>query len=96
LLTTVSIQEQNIQALVDSGASQTIISPQVVKRHGIPYQIKSKPIPIILADEKPIGYGNGIIQIETKSTKLQIAGLECQMNINIIDLGETDMLIGYD
>jgi hypothetical protein len=68
----------------------------VVKKHKIPYRIKSKPIPIILADEKPIGYGNGMIRIETESTKLRIAGIECQINIDIIDLGETDMLIGYN
>jgi predicted aspartyl protease len=68
----------------------------VVERHGIPYQIKSKLILIILADEKPMGYRNGMIWMETKSTKLRIAGLECQMNIDIMDLGETDMLIGYD
>ena len=41
-------------------------------------------------------YGNGMIRLETKSTKLRIAGIECQMDINIMDLGELDMLIGYD
>ena len=50
----------------------------------------------MLADEKPIEYGNGIIQIETESTKLKIAGIECQIVIDIIDLGELDMLISYN
>jgi hypothetical protein len=49
----------------------------VVEKHEIPYRIKSKLIPIILADEKPMGYGNGMIRMETESTKLRIAGIEC-------------------
>ncbi|KAG9194056.1 hypothetical protein G6011_04091 [Alternaria panax] len=96
LLTTVSIQGQKIKALVDSGAARTIISPRMVEKHGVPYQIKKNPVPVVLADEKPMEYGNGMIWMETESTKLRIAGIECQMNIDIMDLGGLDMLIGYD
>jgi hypothetical protein len=77
LLTTVSVQGQKIKALVDSGAAQTIISPQVVEKHQIPYKIKDHPVPVVLADKKPIEYRNSIIRLETKSTKLRIAGIEC-------------------
>jgi len=49
----------------------------VVEKHKIPYQVKAKPVPVVLADEKPIEYRNGIIQLETESTKLRIAGIEC-------------------
>jgi predicted aspartyl protease len=96
LLTTVSVQGQEIKALVDSGAARTIISPRVVGKHKIPYKVKAKPVPVVLADEKPMEYGNGMIRIETESTKLKIAGIECQIVIDIMDLGELDMLIGYD
>jgi hypothetical protein len=68
----------------------------VVEKHRIPYRIKDTPVPVVLADEKPMEYRNGMIRIETESTKLQIAGIECQMNIDIMDLGELDMLISYD
>jgi hypothetical protein len=68
----------------------------VVEKHRIPYRIKDTLVLVVLADKKPIEYRNGIIRIETKSTKLQIAGIECQININIIDLGGLDMLISYN
>ena len=96
MLTTVSVQGQKIKALVDSGAARTIISPRVVEKHGVPYRIKKNPVPVVLADEKPMEYGDGMIRMETESTKLRIAGIECQMNIDIMDLGELDILIGYD
>jgi len=68
----------------------------VVEKHGIPYRVKDNPVPVVLADEKPMEYGGGMIRLETKSTKLRVAGIECLMNIDIMDLGGLDMLIGYD
>jgi hypothetical protein len=68
----------------------------VVEKHRIPYKIKDHPVPVVLADEKPIEYGNGMIRLETTTTKLRIAGIDCQMNIDIMDLGGLDMLIGYN
>ena len=41
-------------------------------------------------------FGSGMIRMETESTKLRIAGIECQMDIDIMDLGGLDMLVGYD
>jgi hypothetical protein len=41
-------------------------------------------------------YRNGMIRLETKSTKLRIAGIDCQINIDIIELGGLDMLISYN
>ena len=77
MLTTVSVQGQKIKALVDSRAARTIISPRVVEKHKIPYKVKAKPVLVVLADEKPIEYRNGIIRMETELTKLKIAGIEC-------------------
>jgi hypothetical protein len=68
----------------------------VVEKHGIPYRVKKRPILVVLADERPIEYRNGMIRLETKSTKLQIAGIECYMDISIMELGDLDMLISYD
>ena len=96
MLTTVSVQGQEIKALVDSGAAHTIISPRVVEKHGILYRVKKRPIPVVLADERPMEYGNGMMRLETESTKLRIAGIECYIDIGIIELGDLDMLISYD
>ena len=65
-------------------------------KHGILYRVKKKPIPVVLADERPIEYGNSIIRLETKLTKLQIAGIECHIDISIIELRDLDMLISYN
>ena len=54
-----------------------IISPRVVGKHKILYKVKAKPVPVVLADEKPMEYGNGMIRMETELTKLKIAGIEC-------------------
>jgi hypothetical protein len=68
----------------------------VVEKHGILYRVKKRPILVVLADERPIEYGNGMMRLETELTKLRIAGIECYMDIGIIELGDLDMLIGYD
>ena len=77
LYATVSVQGHKIKALVDSGAARTVISPQTVEKYELLYRVKKNPILIILADEKPIEYRNGIIQLETKLTTLQVANTEC-------------------
>ena len=50
----------------------------------------------MLADKRPIEYRNSIIKLETKSTKLRIAGIECYIDISIIELRDLDMLISYN
>jgi hypothetical protein len=68
----------------------------VVEKHGILYRVKKRPIPVVLADKRPMEYGNGMIRLETKLTKLRIAGIECYIDISIIELRDLDMLISYN
>ena len=68
----------------------------MVEKHGILYRVKKRPILVVLADERPMEYGNGIMRLETELTKLRIAGIECYIDIGIIELGDLDMLIGYN
>ena len=37
-----------------------------------------------------------MMRLETELTKLRIAGIECYIDIGIIELGDLDMLIGYN
>ena len=83
-------------ATIDSGAARTMISPRVVEMHEIPYWTKKVPMRAVLADDSPIAYRNGMIRLETKLVPMDLAGTESQEIINIMDLGEEDMLIGYD
>jgi hypothetical protein len=68
----------------------------VVEKHRILYRVKKRPILVVLADERPIEYRNGMMRLETELTKLRIAGIECYMDISIIELGDLDILISYD
>ena len=83
-------------ATIDSGAARTMISPRVVEMHNIPYRTKKVPMRAVLADDSPITYGNGMIRLETEPVPMNLAGTESQKVINIIDLREEDILIGYD
>jgi hypothetical protein len=51
-----------------------------------------------LADDNPMEYGGGLIQLETQPVPFITAELGRGRTevLNIIDLGEEDMLIGYD
>ncbi|EMD58101.1 hypothetical protein COCSADRAFT_104767, partial [Bipolaris sorokiniana ND90Pr] len=51
---------------------------------------------VVLADDSPTTYGNGWIRLETEVVTLRLAGQESREKISIMDLGETEMIIGYD
>ncbi|USP73296.1 Reverse Transcriptase [Curvularia clavata] len=96
LVTTVYVQGHKLQAIVDSGAARTMISPRVVEKYEIPYRSKKRPLQVISAEETPVAYGKGTIRLETELVTLEVSDTKSQMSISIMDLGETDLLIGYD
>ncbi|KAL6171371.1 hypothetical protein ACJQWK_02391 [Exserohilum turcicum] len=83
-------------ATIDSGAARTMISPRVVEKYDIPHQAKKVPMRVVLADDNPMAYGNDMIRLETKLVPMELAGRKSHVKINIMDLGEEDILIGYD
>ncbi|KNG47714.1 hypothetical protein TW65_05783 [Stemphylium lycopersici] len=48
------------------------------------------------ADDNPMAYGGGMMRLETQPVSLDVVEIRDQTTINIMDLGEEDMLIGYD
>ena len=51
----------------------------------------------MLADESPMAYGKGKIQLETKPVQVNVAGIESLMSINIMELGDNiEMFLGHD
>ncbi|KAH7562953.1 reverse transcriptase [Bipolaris maydis] len=96
LQATVLIDGHEVTALIDSGAARTVISPRVVEKNNIPYRTKKVPMRVVLADDSPTTYGNGWIRLETEAVSLRLAGQESRTKISIMDLGETEMIIGYD
>jgi hypothetical protein len=53
---------------------------------------------VVLADDNPIEYGGGLIQLETQPVPFITAELGRGRTevLNIMDLGEEDMLISYN
>ncbi|KAH7554709.1 hypothetical protein BM1_07370 [Bipolaris maydis] len=96
LQATVLIDGHEVTALIDSGAARTVISPRVVEKNNIPYRTKKVPMRVVLADDSPTIYGNGWIRLETEAISLRLAGQESRERVSIMDLGETEMIIGYD
>src|SRR3954468_23684490 len=92
----VMLGKHRLKATMDSGAFRVLISPRAVERLGIPYQNKERPLKMVLADDSPVSYGDGVIRLETKPMAMTISGISEVRSINIMDLGTEDMLIGHD
>ena len=83
-------------ATINSGAMHTIILSKTIEKYQIPHRVKKTLIPVVLADDKPMDYGNSMIRLETEPVTLELAGTISTMKINIIDLGEEEILIRYN
>ena len=57
-----------------------------MERLGIPYRNKKEPIRVILADNSSVGYGGGVIRLETEPAILDILGIREEKSISIINL----------
>ena len=70
----------------------------MVEKFDIPYRTKERPIRVVLADNNSIEYGGGKIRLETQPVSFTVAGIGSGRIevLNIIDLGEEDMLISYN
>ena len=51
---------------------------------------------MVLANDSPIRYRNGIIRLKIRVVLLRVGTINDTRNINIIDLREEDILIGYN
>jgi len=79
-----------VDALIDSGATDNFISPTVIKRFNIPTQILAKSLPIRNVDGTPNKIG-AITQ--AVDLALRFKGTRTQ-TFYVIDLGDDHMLLG--
>ena len=68
----------------------------MVEKLGIPYRNKEILIITSLADDILTGYSNGMIRLKIEAIEFTINGITDKQRINIIDLGELDIFIGYN
>jgi hypothetical protein len=87
LKVTIRINGIPAKVVVDSGANMLVISLDWVDKNEIPFKTKKHPIPVALANNLDIGYGGGVINMETRDTILEVGGIKDQVNLNIIDIG---------
>jgi hypothetical protein len=73
---TVRINEIPAKAVVDSGANMLVISLDWVDKNKIPFKTKKHLILVALANDSDIGYGGGVINIETRDTILKVGGIK--------------------
>jgi hypothetical protein len=50
----------------------------------------------VLADDAPIEYSRGKIRFETTDVSLRIGNIIDTRQLNIIDIGDVNMFIGYN
>jgi hypothetical protein len=67
-----------------------------VHQRGIPYQTKKVPDRALLADGQPLGYGKGLINLKTQEITIEVAGLKERRQLNIVDIGDLDIIVGLD
>jgi hypothetical protein len=92
----VLIQGKPARAVIDSGAEMSLISPRWVEKNHLPFMEKEKSEQIVLADGSPARFGNGWIHAETTEVKLQVRGIREIRRFDITDIGEHDLLLGWD
>ena len=51
---------------------------------------------MILVDDSPVGYRNGLLRLETSPLPLRIAEIEGKVSLLIIDIRAHDIIIGHD
>jgi hypothetical protein len=92
----VDINGKTARALIDSGASITVISPRWVEKQGIPYEVRRHPIRVQLADDNAPAWGGGMINLQTQEVELKVLGKSESRKIGLLDLGEQDMILEMD
>jgi transposase InsO family protein len=90
----VNWQDQQFEALVDSGATRNHISPAAVTRMGLPHRQKRHPYPLTTISGDQIAYGGGIINLETGPIQLTIEGRPVEMSFDILPLGKDEAILG--
>ena len=87
-------QDQQFEALVDSGATRNHISPAAVERMGLPHRQKRDPYPLVTISGDPIAYGGGVIHLETGPIQIVIEGRPVTMSFDILPLGKDEAVLG--
>jgi predicted aspartyl protease len=87
-------QDQQFEALVDSGATRNHILPKAVERIGLPHRQKQDPYPLVTISGDPIAYRGGIIHLETGPIRTVIEGRPVVMSFDILPLGKDKAVLG--
>jgi hypothetical protein len=86
------IQELQVNALLDSGASACFIDEEFTKLHNIPLVKKPKPVHVEVIDGRPLSSGNVIH--ETKPLKIRLENHESNIVFNVIKTPSCPVILG--
>jgi hypothetical protein len=81
-------------ALLDSGAQGNFISPRIINKDEIPWHQKEDPYRLSTVEGTEVGYGNGVIDMETDHLPVSIQGHETSMTLDITDTAQHELILG--
>ena len=88
------INGKTYSALLDSGAQGNFISPSIINRDEIPWHQKEDPYRLSTVEGTEVGYGNGVIDMETDHLPVSIQGHATSMTLDITDTAHHELILG--
>jgi hypothetical protein len=85
-----------ITTIINSGATRTLIDLQVVERCKILYRDRKEPRYMRLGDRSTTVYSNRVIRLEIEPMIITISRIAEKRSIDIIELRQDEMLLGYN
>ncbi|APA10823.1 hypothetical protein sscle_07g055930 [Sclerotinia sclerotiorum 1980 UF-70] len=94
LIIEVNLENQEVKALIDSGAMGIFIDPDFAKENGIPIEPKEHPYQLILLGGKKIGV-DGWVHRQTSAIKMiMLGGYTEQVKMDLVPLGRHAIVLG--
>lgn len=89
------INNKNIRAMIDSGATGNFISPAAVMKLGIPTELKEELYELVVVDGTPINQNDGLICIETSARSMTILGNHQEdIQFDVVPIGHHQVILG--
>jgi len=94
LMVKIRLNGHEVEAMVDSGAMGTYISPGTVNRWELPYQKKEHPYHLTSIDGTPINYDQGLVHRETAQLEMTIGERTESVQFDITNTGRHEIVLG--
>jgi hypothetical protein len=94
IIVPVKFHGHTLNALIDSGAQESYISPKAAERFQIPWKYKLKSYKLRTVDGSHSTYDGGRVLRETSKLSLQVNNHTEEISLDISDIAHHDMILG--